>query len=79
MSEVALKVDLPFGLSEDEAKLLLAVKTFEAGRAISRPGGEDCRSGEESLHEAIGALWGPDLRLPPQKSCALRLALERTA
>jgi predicted HTH domain antitoxin len=33
MSEITLKVAPPSGLSEDEAKLLLAVKAFEAGRA----------------------------------------------
>ena len=33
MSEIELRVYLPLGLSHDEARLLLANKAFEAGRA----------------------------------------------
>lgn len=33
MSTIEIKVDLPSNLSEDEAKLLLAVKLYEVGKA----------------------------------------------
>ncbi|HYG65935.1 MAG TPA: UPF0175 family protein [Thermoanaerobaculia bacterium] len=33
MSTTALRVELPMTVTEDEARLLLAVKTFEVGKA----------------------------------------------
>lgn len=32
MSVMGLKLDLPFGLSENEAKLFLAIKLYEIGK-----------------------------------------------
>ena len=67
MSEVALKVDLPSGLSEDEAKLLLAVKTFEAHRASLGQAAKIAGLSKRAFMELLGRYGVPVFDYPPEE------------
>lgn len=67
MSEVALRVELPIGLSADEAKLLLAVKTFESGRASLGQAAKIAGLSKRTFMELLGRFGVAVFDYPPEE------------
>jgi predicted HTH domain antitoxin len=67
MSEVDLKVDLPAGLSQDEAKLLLAVKSFEAGKASLGQAARIAGLSKRTFMELLGRYGVPVFDYSPEE------------
>ena len=67
MSEVDLKVDLPAGLSQDEARLLLAIKTFEAGKASLGQAARIADLSKRTFMELLGRHGIPVFDYPPEE------------
>jgi predicted HTH domain antitoxin len=67
MSEVELKVELPTGLSQDEARLLLAIKSFEAGRASLGQAARISGLSKRAFMELLGRSGVPVFDYPPEE------------
>ena len=67
MSQVELKVDLPAGLSQDEARLLLAIKTFEAGQASLGQAALIAGLSKGTFMELLGRHGIPVFDYPPEE------------
>ena len=64
MSSVQITVDLPAGLSEDEARLLLAAKLYETGKATLGQAAKLAGLSKRSFMEMLGHYKIPIFNYP---------------
>lgn len=67
MSTTELKVDLPSNLSEDEAKLLLAVKLYEVGKASLGQAAKLAGFSRRAFIEVLGHYKVPVFNYSPEE------------
>lgn len=67
MSTTELKVDLPSNLSEDEAKLLLAVKLYEVGKASPGQAAKLAGLSKRAFVEVLGLYKVPVFNYSPEE------------
>lgn len=67
MSTAELKVELPMSLSQDEAKLLLALKTFELGRASLGQAARIAGLSKRAFMELLGRYGVPVFNYPAEE------------
>lgn len=67
MSTAELKVELPMSLSQDEAKLLLALKTFEVGRASLGQAARIAGLSKRAFMELLGRYGVPVFNYPAEE------------
>jgi predicted HTH domain antitoxin len=65
MSTGELRVTLPFSLSEDEAKLLLAVKLYEVGKVSLGQAAKLAGFSKRAFMEVLGRYHVPLFDYPP--------------
>ena len=76
MSTIELKVDLPANLSSDEAKLLLAIKLYEVGKASLGQAAKLAGYSKRAFIEVLGRYRVPIFNYDP-KNCDRRSARDR--
>jgi predicted HTH domain antitoxin len=67
MSTTELKLDLPSNLSEDEAKLLLAVKLYEVGKASLGQAAQLAGFSRRAFIEVLGHYKIPVFNYSPEE------------
>ena len=67
MSVTELKVDLPANLSEDEARLLLAVKLYEVGKASLGQAAKLAGFSKRAFMEVLGRYRVPVFNYSPEE------------
>jgi predicted HTH domain antitoxin len=67
MNTIELKVSLPPGLSEDEAKLLLAIKLYELGKVSLGKAAKLSGYSKRSFLEIIGKYRVPVFAYSPEE------------
>ena len=67
MNTVELKVSLPQNLSEDEAKLLLAVKLYEVGKVSLRQAAKIAGFSKRAFMEVLGRYRIPVFDYSPEE------------
>jgi predicted HTH domain antitoxin len=67
MSTIELRVELPPDLSEDEARLLLAVKLYEVGRASLGQAAKLAGLSKRTFIDALGQHKVPVFNYPPEE------------
>lgn len=67
MSTSELKVTLPLGLSEDEAKLLLAVKLYEVGKVSLGQAAKLAGFSNRTFMEVLGRYHVPLFNYDPEE------------
>ena len=66
MGTTELKVDLPTGLSEDEAIVFLAIKLFEVGKASLGQAAKIAGCSKRDFMEILGQYQVPVFNYPPE-------------
>jgi hypothetical protein len=77
MSTTELKVDIPVNISEDEIKLLLAIKLFEVGKLSLGQAAQLAGFSKRSFIDVLGNTTFPFSTTLPT-TCARNSACERT-
>jgi predicted HTH domain antitoxin len=67
MSATEFKVDLPSNLSENEAKLLLAIKLYEVGKASLGQAAKVAGFSKRAFMEELGRYKVPVFSYPPEE------------
>jgi predicted HTH domain antitoxin len=67
MNTIELKVSLPPGLSEDEAKLLLAIKLYEVGKVSLGKAAKLAGYSKRSFIEILGKYRVPVFAYSPEE------------
>lgn len=67
MNTVDLKVNLPLGLSEDEAKLLLAIKLYEVGKISLSKAAKLAGFSKRTFMEILGRYGVPVFAYSPEE------------
>ncbi len=67
MGVTELRLDLPVNLSEDEAKLLLAVKLYEVGKASLGQAAKVAGYSKRAFIDILGHYHVPVLDYPPEE------------
>ncbi len=67
MSLNALKIELPFNLSEKEAKLLLSLKLYEVGKITLGQAAEMAGFSKQSYIDVLGNYKIPTINYSPEK------------
>ena len=67
MNTVELKVNLPLGLSEDEAKLLLAIKLYEVGKISLSKAAKLAGFSKGTFMEILGRYGVPVFAYSPEE------------
>ncbi len=67
MNPIELKVSLPPGLSEDEAKLLLAIKLYEVGKVSLGKAAKLAGYSKRSFLEILGKYRVPVFAYSPEE------------
>lgn len=67
MNTIELKVNLPPGLSEDEAKLLLAIKLYEVGKVSLGKAAKLAGYSKRSFIEILGKYRVPVFAYSPEE------------
>jgi len=67
MNTVELKVNLPLGLSEDEAKLLLAIKLYEVGKISLSKAAKLAGFSKRTFMEILGRYGVPVFAYSPEE------------
>jgi predicted HTH domain antitoxin len=67
MNTIELKVSLPPGLSEDEAKLLLAIKLYEVGKVSLGKAAKLAGYSKRSFLEILGKYRVPVFAYSPEE------------
>ena len=73
MATTELRIELPPSLSEDEAKLLLAVKLFEVGRVSLGQASKMAELSKRAFMEILGRYGVPVFNYSPEE---LRLEVD---
>ncbi len=67
MNTAELKVSLPHGLSEDEAKLMLAIKLYEVGKISLGQGAKISGFSKRAFMEILGRYKIPIFAYSPEE------------
>ena len=67
MNTTELKVSLPHGLSEDEAKLMLAIKLYEVGKISLGQGAKISGFSKRAFMEILGRYKIPIFAYSPEE------------
>ncbi|MBC6424447.1 MAG: UPF0175 family protein [Hormoscilla sp. SP5CHS1] len=67
MNTVEFKVNLPLGLSEDEAKLLLAIKLYEVGKISLSKAAKLAGFSKRTFMEILGRYGVPVFAYSPEE------------
>lgn len=67
MSPTELRVTLPFGLDEDEAKLLLAIKLYEVGKISLGKAAKLAGFSKRTFMEMLGKYGVPVFAYSPEE------------
>jgi predicted HTH domain antitoxin len=66
MSTVEMRVELPAGLAQEEAKLLLAVKLFEVGKVSVGQAAKIAETSRQAFLELLGHYGIPAFNYSPE-------------
>ncbi|NEP46744.1 MAG: UPF0175 family protein [Okeania sp. SIO2H7] len=67
MNTTELKISLPHGLSEDEAKLMLAIKLYEVGKISLGQGAKIAGFSKRAFMEILGRYKIPIFAYSPEE------------
>ena len=67
MGTTELKVELPTGLSDDEAKVLLAIKLYEVGKASLGQAAKIAGCSKRAFMEILGRYQVPVFNYSPEE------------